>query len=105
MHHDTPEWRIKNACAPCRYVLEDEPPLIFGVQCEMDGGNSLKRADECVQYGSKSEDKRKPRTDYWQTPEEVDVYKDEVKVRSKGKVCVFLYRFQICLTAESSGKS
>jgi len=58
----------------------------FGVQIAMDGNNSLKWTDEFVRHGTKSTDKRKPRTDYWQTPEQVNVFKDEVKARAKAKV-------------------
>lgn len=68
--------------------------MTFGAQIAMDGNNSLKRADEFVRHGTKSIDKRKPRTDYWQTPEQVDVFKDEVKPRVKAKVC-----FSFCPSA------
>jgi hypothetical protein len=90
MHRDTPEWRMKNSCPPCHYKVENEPKMTFGAQIAMDGNNSLKRADEFVHHGTKSIDKRKPRTDYWQTPEQVDVFKDEVKPRVKAKVCFSL---------------
>jgi hypothetical protein len=88
MHHDTPEWRMKNSCPPCHYKVEDEPAMTFAVQKEMDGNNSLKRMDEVVRHGAQSKDKRKARTDYWQTRDEVDVYKDEVKARAKAKVLI-----------------
>lgn len=67
--------------------------MVFKVQSAMDGNNSLKRMDEAIQHGKKTIDTRKARTDYWQTPEEVDVYKDEVKARkaSKVRVLIFLY--------------
>ena len=42
--------------------------------------------DESVHHGVQRKDKRKARTDYWQTREEVDVYKDEVKAGAKAKV-------------------
>lgn len=54
----------------------------------MDGNNSLKQMDEVVCHGAQSKDKRKARMDYWQTRDEVDVYKDEVKARAKAKVLI-----------------
>ncbi|KAI0686688.1 hypothetical protein BC835DRAFT_1417541 [Cytidiella melzeri] len=40
---DGPDWRPKNACRACCYVLNDEPPLTFSRLYAMDGNNSLKR--------------------------------------------------------------
>ncbi|KAI0699449.1 hypothetical protein BC835DRAFT_1405155 [Cytidiella melzeri] len=40
---DGPDWRPKNACRACCYVLDDEPPLTFSRLYAMDGNNSLKR--------------------------------------------------------------
>jgi hypothetical protein len=97
MHHDIPDWRMKNSCPPCHYKLDNEPDMVYEVQCEMDGNNSLKRMDEAVRHGAKSVDKRRPRTDYWQTAEEVDVYKDEVTPRTKAKVCYLCCVFPLCL--------
>ncbi|KAG1783675.1 hypothetical protein EV702DRAFT_1040208 [Suillus placidus] len=37
--HDTPNWRILNACPPCTYELEEEPTLTFGRMYVLDGGN------------------------------------------------------------------
>ncbi|KAF8146272.1 hypothetical protein K438DRAFT_1990911 [Mycena galopus ATCC 62051] len=42
LSHDTPNWRLKNACPACMYKLEGEkdlPPFL----ATMDGNNSLKR--------------------------------------------------------------
>jgi hypothetical protein len=61
--------------------------MTFGVQNEMDGNNSLKWMDEAVRHGAQSKDNRNAHTDYWQTREQVDVYKDEVKAGAKAKVC------------------
>jgi hypothetical protein len=41
--HDIPNWRALNACAPCSYELNGEPPLKFTRMYVMDGGNSAKR--------------------------------------------------------------
>ncbi|KAG2151616.1 uncharacterized protein EDB93DRAFT_1240001 [Suillus bovinus] len=41
--HDTPNWRVLNACAPCSYELNGESPLKFTRMYVMDGGNSAKR--------------------------------------------------------------
>ncbi|KAI0689796.1 hypothetical protein BC835DRAFT_1437947 [Cytidiella melzeri] len=40
---DGPDWRPKNACRACCYVLDDEPPLTFSRLYAMDGNNSLKQ--------------------------------------------------------------
>ncbi|KAI0684178.1 hypothetical protein BC835DRAFT_1409208 [Cytidiella melzeri] len=40
---DGADWRPKNACRACCYVLENEPPLRFSRLYAMDGNNSLKR--------------------------------------------------------------
>jgi hypothetical protein len=40
---DAPNWRLKNACAPCMYKLEGEPPLEIPFMCTFDGNNSLSR--------------------------------------------------------------
>ncbi|KAI0702856.1 hypothetical protein BC835DRAFT_1263436, partial [Cytidiella melzeri] len=40
---DGPDWRPRNACRACCYVLENEPPLRFSRLYAMDGNNSLKR--------------------------------------------------------------
>ncbi|KAF9487279.1 hypothetical protein BDN71DRAFT_1485354 [Pleurotus eryngii] len=44
--HDTPDWRVLNACPPCTYEpcqLEDEPELTFCRMLVIDGNNLLKR--------------------------------------------------------------
>ncbi|KAI6021070.1 hypothetical protein EDC04DRAFT_2939417 [Pisolithus marmoratus] len=42
LHHDTPDWRLKNACPACTYTLEDEPNLKFKLLFAMDGNDLLK---------------------------------------------------------------
>jgi hypothetical protein len=39
--HDTPDWRLKNACPPCLYKLEGEPRLEIPLMVTIDGNNSL----------------------------------------------------------------
>ncbi|KAG6875601.1 hypothetical protein C0993_008347, partial [Termitomyces sp. T159_Od127] len=36
-------WHVLNACPPCTYELENEPPLTFSRMFVVDGNNSLKR--------------------------------------------------------------
>ncbi|KZV93893.1 hypothetical protein EXIGLDRAFT_584614, partial [Exidia glandulosa HHB12029] len=40
---DMPHWRALNSCAPCNYVLEDEPLLVIQGLLAMDGGQAHKR--------------------------------------------------------------
>ncbi|TDL13896.1 hypothetical protein BD410DRAFT_691017, partial [Rickenella mellea] len=83
LHRDTPNWRMLNTCPACFYKLKDEPALKFSLLCEMDGNNSLKRTDASLRSGEERMDLRMARSDYWLSPEEVDIFKDEVKSRSK----------------------
>ncbi|KAF9789733.1 hypothetical protein BJ322DRAFT_1001037 [Thelephora terrestris] len=41
--HDTPNWRVLNACPACSYELENEPELTFRRMFTVDGNDSLKR--------------------------------------------------------------
>ncbi|KIM88060.1 hypothetical protein PILCRDRAFT_3755 [Piloderma croceum F 1598] len=38
----TPNWRVLNACPPCRYELEGEPKLVFHRMIAFNGNESLK---------------------------------------------------------------
>lgn len=40
---DDPNFRLKNACPCCQYVLEDEDELEYDMLVSMDGGSSCKR--------------------------------------------------------------
>lgn len=79
-----PDWRLKNACAPCLHKLENEPPLKFSLLCSMDGNSSLKLVDQVIRSGEALHDNRQPRTDMWLSPEYVNLFKDEVKSRQVG---------------------
>lgn len=65
-------WRMKNACAPCMYVLEDEPPLRFKMLVSIDGNSSLKLVGDEVRAGTFLPD------DMWVSREDVDRFKDGV---------------------------
>ncbi|KAG2130280.1 uncharacterized protein EDB93DRAFT_1094973 [Suillus bovinus] len=84
LKHDTPNWRLLNACPPCTYKLEDEPSLQFKWFATIDGNNSLK----CwVSHNSVSrDDSCQPRTDYWIGRNVVDKFKDDIRSRTVG-VC------------------
>ncbi|TFK67054.1 hypothetical protein BDN72DRAFT_745808, partial [Pluteus cervinus] len=78
---DTPNWHVKNSCPACFYVLEDEPDLAFSAFIAMDGNNSLRRIGAAM-HGTKHVDHLDTRTinsDWWITPEEVDLFKNEVQ--------------------------
>ena len=76
-------WNMKNVCPPCLYEVEDEPKLRFRFLAAMDGNNSLKLVDSIFRPGSVRKDSRTTTSHQWIPPEEVDIFKDEVKkVRS-----------------------
>ncbi|KAJ7270013.1 hypothetical protein B0H12DRAFT_997107, partial [Mycena haematopus] len=86
---DSPNWRLKNACPPCLYKLEDEPPLEIPFMCTMDGNNSLscfamRERDEVFADGTtapgQSKERRDDRAapgDYYLSREEVDKWAKE----------------------------
>jgi hypothetical protein len=43
LKRNTPDWRLRHACPPCTYKLEDEPKLKFRMLYTVDGNDSLKR--------------------------------------------------------------
>ncbi|KAG8700478.1 hypothetical protein FRC08_004676 [Ceratobasidium sp. 394] len=80
MGRDSPDWRLKNCCPPCMYILEGEPELNPKLLATCDGNDSLKR---CARAGSA--DQREYESDYYISPEEVDRFKDEVANSRRGK--------------------
>ncbi|KAG1722925.1 uncharacterized protein EDB91DRAFT_1063688 [Suillus paluster] len=82
LKHDTPNWRLLNACPPCTYKLVDEPALDFDWFATIDGNNSLKRWGSSIHNSITRDDRRRPRTDYWISRNIVDKFKDEVKLRT-----------------------
>ncbi|KZT63775.1 hypothetical protein DAEQUDRAFT_658875, partial [Daedalea quercina L-15889] len=74
-----PQWRMHNACAPCLYSLEGEEQLTPALLAAMDGNQSLKFVDSAYRPGTIRYDPRTARTDMWLYPEDVDVFKDEVR--------------------------
>ncbi|KAJ7229692.1 hypothetical protein C8J57DRAFT_1092435 [Mycena rebaudengoi] len=89
-------WYIRNICAPCLYKLENEPPLRFSWLGCMDGNNSLKLVDATFRAGSVRPDNRASTSFRWLTPEQVDVFKDEVE--NSQKVTVSISNESYCLT-------
>lgn len=73
-------WRMKNACAPCTYELEGEPPLRFKMIVSIDGNSSLKLVGDEVRSGRFLPDDRTARTDMWVSREDVDSFKDGVSI-------------------------
>ena len=43
LKRNTPDWKLRHACPPCTYELEDEPKLKFRMLYTVDGNDSLKR--------------------------------------------------------------
>ena len=75
---NSPQWRMRNACAPCLYTVEGEEMLRPALLATMDGNQSLKLIDDTYRSGTVRSDPRTARTDMWLSPEEVDRWKDEV---------------------------
>ncbi|KAK7022809.1 hypothetical protein VNI00_016936 [Paramarasmius palmivorus] len=65
-------------CAPCRYSVKDEIPLVPSMLVAIDGNNSLKMVDENFKFGSAREDTRQLPDLRWVEDDEVDKFKDEV---------------------------
>ncbi|KAJ6617355.1 hypothetical protein B0H10DRAFT_2434508 [Mycena sp. CBHHK59/15] len=83
-------WCAQNACAPCLYKTVNEPALKFSFLACMDGNNSLKLVDSTFRAGEVRPDNRSSTSFRWLTPEQVDVYMNEVaesqkRARSKKK--------------------
>ncbi|KAG1871676.1 hypothetical protein F4604DRAFT_1881103 [Suillus subluteus] len=73
---DSLNWRMLNACPPCSYKQDNEAPLDPSRLDSMDGNNSLKRVD-----GSGHADERIFPSDYLIAPSEVELFKDDVRLR------------------------
>jgi hypothetical protein len=76
--HDTPNYRLLNACPPCFYKLDDEPQLKFSFFCSLNGNNSLKRMGAAMHNTTARVDTRSIVSDCWLSPHEVNRFKDEV---------------------------
>lgn len=55
----------------------------FSILISMDGNNSLKLVDSTFQAGTVRDDDRSISSYRWISPEEVDIFKDEVKRSSR----------------------
>jgi hypothetical protein len=84
-------WYMDNVCPPCLYKTIDEPALKFSFLAAVDGNNSLKSVATEFKAGAPRADDRITRgiDDRWLTPEEVNVFKDEVT--NSQKVCFHSY--------------
>ncbi|KAJ6623200.1 hypothetical protein B0H10DRAFT_1786918 [Mycena sp. CBHHK59/15] len=78
-------WYIQNVCAPCLYKTVNEAPLKYSFLGCMDGNNSLKLVDATFRASSVRPDNRASTSFRWLSPEQVDVFKDEVN--NSQKVC------------------
>ncbi|KIY64702.1 hypothetical protein CYLTODRAFT_456946 [Cylindrobasidium torrendii FP15055 ss-10] len=81
--HDSPDWRVQNACPPCSYELEGEPHTKFRRMIGLDGNNSLKRQK---MLGRRVADTRVfDKSDYYLSREFVDSFENEVPSRQHTK--------------------
>ncbi|KAI0699213.1 hypothetical protein BC835DRAFT_1412678 [Cytidiella melzeri] len=86
LRRDSSEWRLRHACPPCMYTLENEPALALSLLCSMDGNSSLKLVDSSVRYGSPCQDERTHHIkDLFLLPEAVNKFKDEVVSSASSK--------------------
>ncbi|KAG1880023.1 hypothetical protein F4604DRAFT_1679156 [Suillus subluteus] len=76
LKRDTPHWRMLHSCPACNYKQENEPTLIPARMDSMDGNSSLKRVD-----GSGHADECIFKSSYLILPDEVDIFKDDVRLR------------------------
>ena len=89
---DTPPSRILRSCPACFYTLKDEPDFRFSCLVSIDGNNSLKRFGPEIMKHKERLDSRSVPSDRWIPIEEVNKFKDEVKV-----IHIF-YSFKLVLT-------
>ncbi|KAI0040590.1 hypothetical protein FA95DRAFT_1502613 [Auriscalpium vulgare] len=75
---DAEGWRLRNACPCCSFQQAGEPVLVPARLHAMDGCSSHKRLN-----GVGYTDERVFESSYFQTPQQVDVFKDEVKPRKR----------------------
>ncbi|KAG1749252.1 hypothetical protein EDB19DRAFT_2036549 [Suillus lakei] len=73
---DSPHWRMLHSCPACNYKQENEPALIPARMDSMDGNSSLKQVD-----GSGHADEQIFKSSYLIPPDEVDVFKDDVRLQ------------------------
>ncbi|KAJ7764195.1 hypothetical protein DFH07DRAFT_867309 [Mycena maculata] len=85
----TGNWYMDNVCAPCLYKTVNEPYLKFSWLGAMDGNNSLKWVDAILRTGTSRADDRISQHDRWVTPEQVDLFKDEVSESQKKMFALF----------------
>ncbi|KAJ7784896.1 hypothetical protein DFH07DRAFT_947968 [Mycena maculata] len=76
-------WYMDNVCAPCLYKTVNEPYLKFSWLGAMDGNNSHKWVDAILRAGTPRADDPVSQHDRWVTPEQVDLFKDEVSESQK----------------------
>ena len=81
---------MQNVCPPCLYKVESEPPLKISFLAAMDGNNSLKLVDSAFRAGSVRTESRSTTSRCRISPQEVDIFKDEVK-----KVSLHLRRLSL----------
>jgi hypothetical protein len=65
------------------YKVEDEPPLTFSMMVAADGNQSLRLVDSTFLAGDLRHDDRGLSSKRWLQPEEVDIFKDEVRNAKK----------------------
>jgi len=80
LHQDTPDWHLHNVCPSCFYKLENKPSLKFSLLVLMDSNNSLWRMGDAMRGTNVHLDTRTLASDCWIKPEDVEWFKNEVKM-------------------------
>ena len=97
LKHDEDRWRLRNACPPCTYVLEDEEPLEFSMLIAIDGNESLKCMthttvlDDSRVRNTEQQDKCSIISDMYLPSEKVDCFKYEVKRHWPNNVSIIFF--------------
>jgi hypothetical protein len=84
------------------YKIEDEPLLKFSMLLMGDGNQSLRLVDSAFLAGELRLDDRMMSSGRWLQPEEVDVFKDEVR-NAKKVFIFFLPRCSCSIQHETEG--
>jgi hypothetical protein len=94
LKRDAPDYDRLNVCPPCMYKIEDEPPLKFSMLVAADGNQSLRLVDHTFRAGEQRPDDRTFESTRWLRPEEVNIFKDEVRnAKRKVRLLTFISNY------------
>jgi len=85
---DTLNWCFHNICPPCFYKIDNEPDLEFSFFASINGNNSLQWMRDAIWNSNVWLDSQKLLSDCWISSEDIDLFKDEIKL-SKVTLSIF----------------